>query len=1267
MREEYHNMEICRRALRWIGLKDKTLNVLALCEALSVPNDEDVIDIEHLVDPDWVSRICSSLIRLSAHESDQPHFQFAHFTVREYLRNIDPQSKRSFFRSSNEEAIQDLFRTSLRFLTFPLFDQKPTIAASEIERMTERNEKHPFYPVAAGYMFCSRGEYHEDTHLSIVLDDEPMMRYAKALFSPSKTGIFLSWVLEATWHWPDVELREESFFSIMGLLLAPEFSPLHIAAMLSLPSVCALLIENELVDINSCCRLGTPLHALLAGLHLMEPSDDFNYDPGLHYRNIPANAGKRYDLPGKCLKLLLENGADTSLQWNTTSIFEMVINNSINTEDDKLWPLPLIIGPTSVTEDDIKRFAQDLIEESIERPILDAIVTLGSDPSSAPGWARLASLIQTSQIRDGNFTEGGQSPNEIRTRISDEDFTDAVRFSISQGLADFLRDILQDGRFRQDLHIPVRDSVHMPVLHFAIECTRLKSVELLLEAGCDPQVVHEPSGWTSLHVCATHDTGEAAITSLLLKYGAIDSVKDKLGYSCWHIAAGTGNIPVLKALINMSSDIKQSLTTTSSTCKTPLASAIHQGQLDSAIMLLDHCESDTSYFQSDGSLLEKAAAIGSKDLFIRLLDKLREAGATEAIESSKPIHNIGMQCSSELVDHLLGSWIRDGDFEALVKYLLHANDDIYQDPRRYPSGADISLVVRGLLPPDHVFSHAEETQKHFWRTFCELVVSRLTSLCDHKKSRCRAGLITMIFRTLIDTGLLVSYEQTTQLPGYKVLFQALLDRDDLNCSWIAPSVHEVIESCNVSDGLANEVVCIELLSAAIEASNVSLVSELLHRGIDVHASHGSLSPLEEACFTSSQPIFQSVLRNSKKSLITKPGSQGRTLLHWIVGANVPSCLDKIEQLLQWEPNIIDGITDDLVGYTALTLASAAGRQDIVQLLLSRGANPLHRAHNGWTLFHAAALSGNLGYIQSLDPSKTPKSFWMGLCDFSLSGLTAKPLMVKRMTATHIAARNGRSHFLNYLIRKKLLFNVNAVTEYPSLTPLHLACAFGHLEVVEILISCEANVNSRDALGLLPVEIAAEKGHFTIFKTLMKSGSEKPSTRFGHWVERLMSKERASMEEAEFSKSLSQLEFESAIARGELELCQELVAKGQSINAKLPTHSYTPLVHALLEGQASIVDWLISLGVEVTDPVVDALHPSLRCIASLSVHNISSTTTLTAIMTLTLRKGLNWYGNILGPLHVAILDGNMNALDAILSHIRNNDKEYRYASGFQRIP
>lgn len=1259
MQEDEHDMGICRKALRWIGLNDKTLNVRALCEALSIPNNEDTIEIEHLVDPDWISRSCSSLIRLSCHEHDQPHFRFAHFTVKEYLRNISPESKRSFFRSSNDEAVQDLFRISLRFLTFPIFDREPSIAASEIQHITERNEQHPFYPVAAGYMFGSRGQFREDTHLSLVLEDEVMMQYAKILFNPSKAGIFLSWVLEATWHWPDVDLSEERFFSIIGLILAPGFSPLHIAAMLSLPSLCAHLVENGRVDVNVCCRLGTPLHALLAGLHLMHSVDGFDYDSDLHYRNIHADSVPKYDLPGKCLKVLLENGADTSLRWNSTSVFEMTINNSIRTEHDKLWPLPLIISPTSVTEDDIELFAQDLVEEIIERPILDAIVALGSDPETAPEWARLASLIQTRQIRGENISEAAGSTNDIRTRILDEDFTDGVKLAISQGLTDFLASLLQDRRFKKDMSIPTRNLGLMPILHFAVDCPSLKSVELLLEAGCDPKAVHEDSGWTSLHLCAITDTGDAPITALLLKSGANDSVKDKMGNSCWHIAAEEGNLSVLKVLIDMGSGTKQSLATSTRAGRTPLASAIHGGQLDAAMILLGHCDAEMKYFRSDDQLLESAATIGSKDLFIQLLDKLKKAGGTETINSSKPLHNIGMRCSLEFADYLLSFWTTDGDSEALTRFLLHVNDDIYRDPNKYPSRDGISFLIRGLLPPGHVSGVPEKSKTHFWETFCQLVVPDFTNSCDHNKSQCRASLINMIFEILIDTRVLASYEQTTQLPGYKVLLQGFLNRDNLNCAWIAPSVRKVFEAHNITGNLANGVESIKLLSLAVRQTNFDLVCELLHRGVDVHAAHGSLSPIEVAFSTSSRPIFYEMLDHSKRSLIAKPGTRGRTLLHWLAAFHVPGHTEKIEQLLQVDAGMIDEITDDHNGDTALTLASFTSRQDIVQLLLSRGANALHRARDGWTLFHAAALTGDPGYIRTLDVSEVPMSFWLGACDFAFTGLADKPLMVKKTTAVHIAARNGNSHFLNYLCQKGIPFNVNAVTEWPFITPLHLASRFGHLEVVEILISREANVNVRDAIGLLPIEHAAQRSHLAVFKALLKSDSERPSRRFDYLVGALMAKDTERMADAESSKPFSQLRFENAITCGDLKLCQELVANGQSINEKLPRHSYTPLVRALVHRQQRIVDWLISSGVEVTNPVIESLHLSRRCIASLSAHYVSRTQTLSVIMDLALTQGVGWYGGILGPLHVAILDDNNSALETILSHIRQNETAYQY--------
>lgn len=1263
LKEDEHDQELCRKALHWIGLGYQDFTPSALCEAISIPDDVDMVDKELLVEPDWVSRRCSSLIRVSFQVSDSPHFELAHFTVKEYLRGIRPQSERGLFRFSEHAAIRELLGSSLRFLTFPIFDRRPTIAPSEIHRMAERNEQHPFYPYAARNLFWFERHYGNDElseELSLMVEEETMTRYANELFRPEKTGIFLSWVLEV------MSSREESSFpGAIGLLIEPGFSSLHVAAMLALPSICANLINSKMVGPNVCCRRGTPLHALLAGFGFLNPLTSWYGFTRSHFSSTEA----QYDRSQRCLEILLEHNADTSIRGCNISIFQMAINNSVQAPAPrKLWIEPLISQSTVIDEDFIQGFKSQLAAGAIDRSIINAIFRLASHPEIASGWARLASLIQTWRMQEED-PEGHELPFDVQEMISDEDFADGIRISISQNLTDTLHAYVQDPRFRPDMRVRVSDGDHsMPILHFAIQERSLKSVELLLEAGCDPQVVDEDDGWTALHLCAFRDTDDAALSTLLLKAGAVDTVRDDKKKTCWHIAAENGNTPVLKVLIDMGSDTKQSLTTISYRGCTPLAQAILNEKDESARLLLDHCTAELDVFQSDESLLNMASAIGDEKLFVQLHEKLKEAGATDAISRARPLDNIDTSCSGELLDYLLASWPVERNWTStrLTNYLLDANHSTFEDPEYYPSRSDMEHVIRELLPPTHIFVDDENRQSHAWESFCQKVVPRLTIGCDHRESRCRADFISMIFEVIINIGVLASYERDVHVPGYRIFFHALLSRGQLlNCSWIAVSVHKVIQAQTLCEDLASDAVCIELLSHAVGARNHDLVQGLLNRGVDVQEANGFLSPLEQACFSSAPTMFNLILGHSKKSLISRTGSRGMTLLHLVVSGEVPGAVAKIQRLLQLDINVMDKVVDNELGDTALTMASRTLRQlEIVELLVSSGADPLHRARDGWTLLHAAALSGDPLYLQSLVTSETPMSFWLGVCNSRPVGSTRKPRLVDKMTATHIAAQYGRSYFLRHLIQKNLLFNVNAVTDYPFITPLHLASRCGHLEVVEILLSCEANINARDAKGLLPIDYAAQGSQCGVLRELLNSGSEKPSGALGSLVEILLSEPTESLEGMEDSNAVSQFHFENAIMNGDLNLCMNLVESGVSINSELLSRSYTPLLRAVVERQTHVVDWLVSIGVEVTNPVIETLHPSLRCIASLSAHKISSTHTLSGILGLALKQGVSWYGGILGPLHIAILDDDVRALEAILSHIRRNETTYRYDRGLK---
>lgn len=1274
MEEDESDQQLCRKALHLIGLGYDKISPLALCEAISTPEDQDLVDKELWVEPDWVSRMCSSLVRLADHGSNYAHFQLAHFTVKEYLRSIKPQSKRALFRFSEGEAIQNLFRNSLKFLISPEFNRKPIIAKSEIQRTEERNERHPFYPIAADYMFCVAPHWSQSLNeqLSLLFEDETMMEHAMKLFNPDKNGTFLSWVLQYMWgqlirtfvgHF-----EEDQFFRVLGIILAPEFSALNIAAMLALPSICTYLIDIDGVNPNLCSRLGAPLHALLVGFQLpFVQSDLLQYN---HYRSLEKSTLQVYDQPRKCLEILLNHGADTSLRWKKTSVIEMAINSSIRSEYDKLWVHPLISQSTMVPEDVIKTFKLNLImmEEGIEQPLLDAILNVGSDSNAAPGWARLASLIQTRRTGSVYHIEWSDASTDLPGKISDEDFADAVQNSIDQDLTECLRGFVQDPRFQPESYILHSYPEHVPILHYAIHNGSIKSIEILLDAGCDPRVVDDNNGWTTSHYCARKDTGSAKMMELLLKSGATESAKNHDGKTCWHFAAEHGNTSILKLLVEMGSDTKQSLATTSSAGRTPLATAIHEGQIETAMMLLDHCGPDPQAFQSDQPLLNMAAAIGSKPLFLRLHDKLKEAGATESINSSRPLHHINMSCSPELVDYLRGSWaVSKGEASiALTKFLLRANDEVFQDQEEYPSRAAMDHIIRSLLPPKDVVDHDGNAPQQFWDIFCEKVVPNLTKFCEHKDTQCRTGLVSMIFEILIDVGVLDSYERKAHLTICKVLFQSLLDRgDNLKCSWIASSVQKVIEADSLSLQRTNEVVSIKLLSKAVQQSNNDLVSRLLDHGIDIHTAHGRLSPVEQACYTADLTMFNLIIGHLDKMLVNNTGSQGKTLLHWAVSGTVPGYLEKIEQLLELGANI-DSEVDDTNADTALTLASRTYREDIVTLLVSKGANALHSGRDGWSVLHASAFTGDLGYIRTLLPSDVPKSFWMGFCRFPVVRRNGKPHITQNTAAIHLAACSGRSSFIRFMIQTHIPLDINAVTGYPLFTPLHLACLWGHLDIVEILIASKANVNTRDACGYLPVDYAARDGKLEIFTTLLKSGSDNPSGRFAASIARLMSKRTGCRENVEDSKAMSRFHFEQAIVCGNLDRCKELAEKGQSISAERLTQPYTPLVCAVVNGQSGIVDWLVSAGVKVTNPVIEILHPSLRCIVTLTTHHIPSTKSLFGVMRLALKHNLSWYGGILGPLHVAILDNKMEALDMILKHIRENDYAYRYDSGLQVI-
>lgn len=120
------------------------------------------------------------------------------------------------------------------------------------------------------------------------------------------------------------------------------------------------------------------------------------------------------------------------------------------------------------------------------------------------------------------------------------------------------------------------------------------------------------------------------------------------------------------------------------------------------------------------------------------------------------------------------------------------------------------------------------------------------------------------------------------------------------------------------------------------------------------------------------------------------------------------------------------IEDKVLKKASLYMAAAQGKEDLVRLLLDKGANPNTRNELGMSPLHVATQKGHLSVV-------------------------------------HLLLDNGA--------------DVNAKTPHPTeMTPLHLASHHGHKDVVELLLSRGADNNSRDFTGWKALHYAVVAGH-----------------------------------------------------------------------------------------------------------------------------------------------------------------------------------------------
>ena len=175
----------------------------------------------------------------------------------------------------------------------------------------------------------------------------------------------------------------------------------------------------------------------------------------------------------------------------------------------------------------------------------------------------------------------------------------------------------------------------------------------------------------------------------------------------------------------------------------------------------------------------------------------------------------------------------------------------------------------------------------------------------------------------------------------------------------------------------------------------------------------------------------------------------------------------------WYPPVdLDSQTDSNHD-TALTLACAGGHEELVSLLLNRGAEMEHRDKKGFTPLMLASTAGHSNVVEIMLNNG--------------SDMEAQSERTKD-TALSLACSSGRYEVVELLLSRGANKEHRNVSDY---TPLSLAASGGYVNIIKLLLSHGAEINSRTGskLGISPLMLAAMNGHTTTVRLLLDMGSD----------------------------------------------------------------------------------------------------------------------------------------------------------------------------------
>ncbi|KAI9662308.1 MAG: hypothetical protein M1821_008475 [Bathelium mastoideum] len=303
---DIYSQRIVQRALRWTMTSfGFHLSVEALCEAVSIDDDAVRLDPDSIPDKEDILRLCSGLLCETAVGDKASLLRPAHFTVQEFLTQIDPIKQPKFAPYRVDHVVDNIWtqRVALQYLCFEDFSSPP------VESINELREKYKKYPLRRSIMTSYK---FNQQFLDDPSTDTSFTNQMQVLLDRDRPKTFLSWAQEyGLARRQDVnfydgvsyrDLSDSDLRETTRRILSAH--PLHFAASLGYTHVCSALIANG-ANPNHLSDIGSPLHCAIIG------PDVFQEPHSWLWRNGGILLGHYYSTA----KVLLAAGADPNKDW----------------------------------------------------------------------------------------------------------------------------------------------------------------------------------------------------------------------------------------------------------------------------------------------------------------------------------------------------------------------------------------------------------------------------------------------------------------------------------------------------------------------------------------------------------------------------------------------------------------------------------------------------------------------------------------------------------------------------------------------------------------------------------------------------------------------------------------------------------------------------------------------------------------------------------------------------------------------------------------